>query len=141
MISRLLPLVSLILTAIFAAAEPATSPSSTVPSHPDAATMEFDHFIVVLLVRPPNLADLAKEEQEKLQNGHIANIWRLHDEGKLLKAGPMEDYSGRNVRGMFILATDSQEKAREWVSSDPLVKAGRLTPEFIKWSVQKGSLK
>jgi hypothetical protein len=34
----------------------------------------------------------------------------LSDEGKLIKAG---SFSGSNVRGMFILATDSVDKARE----------------------------
>ena len=76
-----------------------------------------------------------------MQEGHMANIRSLHAEGKLLKAGPTEDSSGRNVRGIFILTTDSVEKAREWVSNDPLIKAGRLVPEFLKWYVEKGSLK
>lgn len=65
----------------------------------------------------------------------------LHAEGKLFKAGPVEDFSGRNVRGILVLATDSQEKAREWIAGDPLIKAGRLVPEFLKWYVEKGSLK
>ena len=59
----------------------------------------------------------------------------------MLKAGPFEDYSGRNVRGMFILKTDSLDQAREWVATDPLVKIGRLVPEYLKWYVVKGSLK
>jgi uncharacterized protein YciI len=103
--------------------------------------MEFDSFIVVLLVRPPNAPELPKSELEQLGQGHMATIRRLADEGKLLKAGPFEDFSGRNVRGMFILKTDSPDQAREWVATDPLVKAGRLAPEFLKWYVQKGSLK
>lgn len=76
-----------------------------------------------------------------MQEQHLANINRLADEGKLLKAGPFEDYSGRNVRGMSILKTDSVEQARVWVATDPLVKAGRLVPEYLKWYVEKGSLK
>ena len=103
--------------------------------------MEFDSFIVVLLVRPPNPPDMPKAELDQLQEKHLANIRRLADEGKLLKAGPFEDFSGRNVRGMFILKTDSVDQAREWVATDASVKAGRLVPEFLKWYVQKGSLK
>ncbi|MEN3370637.1 MAG: uncharacterized protein V7609_2780 [Verrucomicrobiota bacterium] len=103
--------------------------------------MEFDSFIVVLLVRPANAPERPKAELEQLGEGHMANIRRLADEGKLLKAGPFEDFSGRNVRGMFILKTDSVDQAREWVATDPLVKVGRLAPEFLKWYVQKGSLK
>jgi uncharacterized protein len=72
---------------------------------------------------------------------HLANIRRLTEEGKIFKAGPFEDYSGRNVHGMFILKTDSLEEARPWVATDPLVKVGRLVPEYLKWYVEKGSLK
>ena len=95
----------------------------------------------MLLVRPPNAPDLPKPELEQLQEKHLANIRRLADEGKIFKAGPFEDYSGRNVRGMFILKTNSLEEARAWVATDPSVKAGRLAPEFLRWYVEKGSLK
>jgi uncharacterized protein YciI len=71
----------------------------------------------------------------------LANIRRLADEGKILKAGPFQAYSGRNVRGMFILETDSLEQVRSWGANDPAVKAGRFVPEFLKWHVEKGSLK
>ena len=117
---------------------PAASPAL---SHSANAPMEFDSFIVVLLVRPPDAPDIPKAELDKLQEAHLANINRLAKEGKLLKAGPFEDYSGRNVRGMFILKTDSEQVAREWVGTDPLVKIGRLKPEYLKWYVEKGSLK
>jgi len=103
--------------------------------------MQFDSFIVVLLVRPPNAPDFPKDEMDQLQEGHMANINRLAAEGKLLKAGPLEDFSGRNVRGIFILKTDSVETARDWVGGDPLIKAGRLAPEYLKWYLEKGSLK
>ena len=92
-------------------------------------------------VRPANPPDLPKEKLDQLQEAHLANIRRLAEEKKLLKAGPFEDYSGRNVRGMFIFNSQSKEQVQEWVATDPLVKAGRLTPEFLKWFVGKGSLK
>ena len=120
-------------------AQEATTSASSAP-HSSVPT-EFDSFIVVLLVRPPNAPDLPKPELEQLQEKHLANIGRLAKEGKVLKAGPFEDYSGRNVRGMFILKTSSLEEARAWVATDPAVKAGRLVPEFLKWYVDKGSLK
>jgi uncharacterized protein YciI len=120
-----------------------SSPGSSAingPSNP-AAPMQFDSFMLVLLVRPPNAPEIPKPELDQLQEQHMANIRRLHAEGKLLKAGPTEDQSGRNVRGIFILTTDSVEKAREWVGSDPLIKRGRLVAEYLKWYVEKGSIK
>jgi uncharacterized protein len=124
-------------TTLFAA-EPIPAASTSPHAAPP---MEFDSFILVLLVRPPNAPDMPKAELDKLQEGHMSNMRRLADEGKLFKAGPTEDFSGRNVRGIFILKTDSVDQAREWVATDPTVKAGRLAPEFMKWFVQKGSLK
>lgn len=103
--------------------------------------MEFDTFMLVLLVRPANAPELPKEESAQLQQAHMDNMKRLHAEGKLFKAGPTEDLSGRSVRGIFVLKTDSLETAREWVESDPAVKRGRLAPEYLKWYVEKGSLK
>ena len=103
--------------------------------------MEFDEFYLVLLLRPPNAPELPKAELDSLGEGHMANIRRLHEEGKLLKAGPTEDHSGREVRGIFILTTNSLETAQKWVGTDPLIQKGRLVAEYLKWYVQKGSLK
>jgi uncharacterized protein YciI len=122
-----------------AADTPAPAASSSSP-HP-AASFQFDSYIVALLVRPADAPDLSKPELEKLQEQHMANIRRLAKEGKLFKAGPTKDYSGRNIRGVFIFKTDSLEKARVWVATDPAVQRGRLEPEFFEWSVEKGSLK
>ena len=76
-----------------------------------------------------------------MQEGHFANMQRLAAEAKLFKAGPTEDYSGRSVRGIFVLKAQSEAEAREWIKDDPLIKAGRLVPELMKWFVEKGSLK
>ena len=138
-VMTLRPLVSVVVASVLssvAIAQPSPTPSaSTTPP------MEFDQFILVLLVRPANAPEIPKPELDQLQEQHLANIRRLHAEGKLLKAGPTEDQSGRNVRGIFILTTDSVDQAREWVGSDPLIKRGRLMAEYLKWYVEKGSLK
>jgi hypothetical protein len=97
--------------------------------------------MLVLLVKPANAPDFPKEKLEQLQEAHLANIRRLADEKKLLKAGPFEDYSGRNVRGMFIFDSADKAEVEQLVANDPLVKAGRLTPEYLKWWTEKGSLK
>ena len=131
-------LFSLVCSSQLRGAEPEAKPLAT--SHSNAPA-EFDSFMIVLLVRPPDAPELSQSEGDKLQEEHLANIRRLAQEGKVLKAGPFEDYSGRNVRGMFILKTASLEEARRWVATDPLVKINRLKPEFLKWYVVKGSLK
>ena len=134
-VRRLLQVLFVLLVSI--AIGQAAAPTPAENAHP----MEFDQFILVLLLRPPSAPEIPKPELDQLQEEHLANINRLHAEGKLLKAGPTEDQSGRNVRGIFILTTDSVEKAREWVGTDPLIKRGRLVAEYLKWYVEKGSLK
>lgn len=123
-------------TALIMAAEPAP-PAPT----PAATPFEFDNFFLVFLVRPENRPEISKEEGDRIQAAHIANIQRLHAEKKIAYAGPLEDFSGRNVRGIFILRTASLEEAKTWVDTDPAVKAGRLKPEYLKWYVEKGALK
>src|SRR5215470_18196568 len=54
----------------FAHAQSASSPTSS--SHTPSAPVEFDSFIVVLLVHPPNAPDLPKEKLDQLQEAHIA---------------------------------------------------------------------
>ncbi len=122
-----------------AAQTPPTAPSA--PSQPSAAPIQCDSFIVALLVRPADAPNLAQTELDQLGTEHIANIRRLEKEGKLLHAGPTEDYSGRNIRGVYIFRTDSLETARAWAATHPLIQRGRVKPEFFKWSVEKESLK
>jgi hypothetical protein len=84
-----------------ALAQSSPGPSaSNMPSHRPKAPIQFDTFVLVLLVWPPDAPDIPQPELDQLQEQHIANIRRLHAEGKLLKAGPTEDQSGRNVRGI-----------------------------------------
>ena len=111
--ARLICCLAFFAFASLTSAEEATTSASPAP-HSSVPT-EFDSFIVVLLVRPPNAPDLPKPELEQLQEKHLANIGRLAKEGKVLKAGPFEDYSGRNVRGMFILKpVHSKKPAPGW---------------------------
>ena len=116
----------------------AATTSLLAQTHEMPANMEAH--ILVLLVKPPNAPDFPKEKLDQLQAAHLANIRRLAEEKKLLKAGPFEDYSGRNVRGMFIFSSADKAEVEQLVASDPLVKAGRLTPEYLKWWTEKGSL-
>lgn len=64
--------------------------------------------------------------------GHMANIGRLVDEGKLVVAGPL----GKNensYRGIFILNVSTIEEAEELLQSDPAIEAGLLDADLYPW--------
>ncbi len=77
---------------------------------------------------------VVNDEQEKqaLMRGHLDNISRLADEGKLIVAGPF----GKNdltYRGLFILTTPSTEEALSLLKTDPAIAAGVFDIEALPW--------
>lgn len=64
--------------------------------------------------------------------GHMGNIGRLVDEGKLIVAGPF----GKNnltYRGLFILNVTTKEEAEALLKTDPAVNSQLLAYELIPW--------
>lgn len=74
---------------------------------------------------------LAPDELAQLQRGHLANIERLAQEGKLVVAGPFESRDER--RGIFVFDVASVEEAEELCATDPLVGPGYLDVELVPW--------
>ena len=91
-----------------------------------------------LLTRGPNSGTGTTEEREKIQAAHLANITRLHAEGKLLVAGPFLDNG--IWRGIFIFKCATLAEAQALAASDPAVQAGRLAVEIHPWLTQKGNI-
>ena len=107
-----------------------------------------DHFphmtiyYVFLLKKGPTWSPEATPEIEALQEAHLANLKRLGDRGKLVLNGPLLDSfaTGGEIRGIGVLKTNSLAEAQELISTDPMVKVGRLIFELHAWMVDKDIL-
>jgi uncharacterized protein len=95
-------------------------------------------YVMVLLYRGKKAHKYSKEEKAKIQAGHMENIGRLANEGKLLVAGPFGDDT--DLRGIFILDCESVEEAEKLVNTDPAVIAGTLRMELHPWWTAKGTV-
>ena len=96
------------------------------------------NYIFGLLVRGPKWTKEQTAETNKIQEGHLANINRLAEAGKLVLAGPF--YGDGDRRGVFIFKVDSPAEAQALTDTDPALIAGRLKIELHRWSVPKGML-
>ena len=76
-------------------------------------------------------------EAMKIQEGHMANIQRLADEGKLIVAGPFLD--DKDLRGIFIFDVETEAEVKELVETDLAIKTGRLRYEIHPWMTAKGT--
>ncbi len=67
----------------------------------------------------------------QIQRGHMDNIMRLANEGKLVLAGPFLDKG--ELRGIFIFNVETVEEARILTETDPAIQSGRLVMELHPW--------
>jgi uncharacterized protein len=88
------------------------------------------------LTRGPKWTPERTPETAKIQEGHMANINRLYEEGKLHAAGPFADDG--DLRGVFVFKVGSIEEARALSETDPAVKAGRLALDLHPWMIAEG---
>ena len=101
--------------------------------------MKFDQFTVGLLLLRPDAPKLSEEEENALQDAHMAFLAKLHDEGHLLAAGPILGTSERELRGLSIYRGPPDE-VRALADKDPGVIAGRYRHEFFPWIVPGGAV-
>lgn len=87
---------------------------------------------VFCLLKTGSNTTATKEEKSKYFEGHMANINRLADEGKLIVAGPFMK-NDKNYRGIFIFNVSTVEEAQALVDTDPAVKAKIFEAELTPW--------
>ncbi len=98
------------------------------------AAEDMEKLVFVHLKPGPN-RDHPREVAMELQKGHLANLDALAKKGVLLVAGPFGDDLGG---GLCIMRAESVDAARELMSKDPAVAAGRLEVVARPWWTAKG---
>lgn len=89
------------------------------------------YFLVILKTGPNTSTD--KNLITESFKGHMDNIHRLVEEGKLIVAGPLKK-NENNYRGIFILnAVNSVEEAKTLLQTDLAIKNGLLDYEIYTW--------
>ena len=97
---------------------------------------EMKTYQMVFLYKGPN-RDQDSTETMRIQEEHMANIQRLGDEGKLIVAGPFLD--DKDLRGIFVFDSESEEEVKDLIETDPAIIAGRLRYEIHPWMTAKGT--
>jgi uncharacterized protein YciI len=111
---------------------------SAVQKPESANTKPATNLYFVFLNRPSNAPTYSKEKSEEIQAGHMANIKRLHGEGKLVMAGPFMDDT--TLRGIFVFKAKSIDEVKGWIATDPAIIAGRLAGDVHPWEPAKGEI-
>ena len=108
----------------------------------EAEAMGMTVYYVYLLKKGPTWSPDETPEINTLQESHLANMKRLADMDKLVINGPLLDSfaTSGEIRGIGALKTNSMQEAQELISTDPMVKVGRLIFELHAWMVRKNIL-
>src|SRR5690349_3978563 len=94
------------------------------------------HYLAFL--RPdPARKPLTKEEGERIQTAHMANIHKMAADGVLVSAGPFDD-NPLTISGIFIFRVDTLERAKEIAEKDPTVVEHRNTIDVHAWDGPPG---
>jgi uncharacterized protein YciI len=89
------------------------------------------YFLVILKTVANTSND--KELINESFRGHMNNINRLVEEGKLIVAGPLEK-NENNYRGIFVLNNiETIDEAKKILQTDPAIKNGLLGYEIFSW--------
>lgn len=88
-------------------------------------------YILVILTTGPNNLEKG-EARDSIFRGHMKNINRLAESGKLVIAGPIGN-NDKLYRGIFILNVKTKDEAKELLQTDPAVHSKVLDAELYEW--------
>lgn len=100
---------------------------------------EMGTFYLCLLVRRSDAPTGDAVDLQKIQQSHLKHFESLAASGKAVALGPFTD-RGR-IAGIIVLNVTSAEEARAIEDADPMVRAGVVSVEVLKWWAAKGIMK
>ena len=128
-------LVSILLTSVGSYAQIPKS-QVKVPGDPG---FEMKQYYFVMLVKGKNRERITDTGNiNKIQVGHLANIKKLAEMGKLLLAGPFANDG--HERGIFVFDCQSEEEVKTLLSTDPAIASGALAYKIYPWYTSKNCL-
>ena len=101
--------------------------------------MELESYTFVLLRRHPEAPKLPEEELDRIQEGHLAFLGRMHERGAMVLSGPFEHQPDESLRG-FSLYVTTLDETRELLRDDPALVARRMVADVFTWWTRKGAL-
>ena len=109
--------------------------TSTLHKKDSTPAYQMKQYWLVLLKKGPN-RNHSKADGEKIQAAHMANITRLHQQGKIIMAGPIGNE--QDTKGIFIMDGKDSTEIANYVATDSAVVTGRLRFEILPWWTAKG---
>ena len=105
---------------------PAPAAAAAEAAMPPMAT-----YVLGLLRKGPEWSPERSPRVDSLQAGHMANMRKMWEAGRLVLAGPVD--ARDDLRGIWVFRADSAAEVSEMCGRDPSVRAGRLNVDLMTW--------
>lgn len=88
-------------------------------------------YVMAFLLRGDRVSEYTPEQRQEIQAGHMANIAKMAEMGKLVLAGPF--FGNEDLRGIYVFNVQSLEEAKALTETDPAIIAGVLKMDLKEW--------
>jgi uncharacterized protein YciI len=88
-------------------------------------------YVMAFLLRGDRVSEYTDAQRTEIQSGHMANIGKMAEMGKLIVAGPF--FGNEELRGIYIFDVQTLEEAKDLTETDPAIQAGVLKMDLKEW--------